>query len=142
VGSTATARTDRDEETTTMLDTNQRRRRRTTGRRSTAEADRPGPPRHGRAGPSPARSATSEAVGRLRPLLDAAATLDLEDRAGWRRLRASARAATGALAAGGRLPPHLVVAPDDPPILVNRTLAAAWRQATSPANQRHHRAGP
>jgi hypothetical protein len=113
-----------------------------TRRRRASRNDRPPRARHGRPGRSPARSSTSEAVVRLRPLLDAAAILDLDDHDGWNRLRASARTVTGALAAGGRLPAHLVVALEDPPILVSRTLTAAWRQATAAADQRHHRAGP
>ena len=73
----------------------------------------------------------TDAVTRLRPLLAAAGELDLRDREAWVRLRHAARLTTAALVAGGSLPEHLAVSPDDPPALVTRTLAAAWRHATS-----------
>lgn len=72
-----------------------------------------------------------EAVTRLRPLLAAAAELDPQDREGWIRLRRVARLTTAGLVAGGALPGHLAVGPDDAPALVARTVAAAWRHATS-----------
>jgi hypothetical protein len=84
-------------------------------------------------------TATTTAVAWLRPLLDAAATLDLDDADGWEQLRIEAVTTTARLRVGGRLPPHLVVAADDPPVLVSRMLVAAWRHATAPPPQRHHR---
>jgi hypothetical protein len=73
----------------------------------------------------------SDAIARLRPLLAAAAELDLQNREGWLRLRHAARVTTGVLAAGGALPEHLAVGADDSPALVARTIAAAWRHTTS-----------
>lgn len=72
-----------------------------------------------------------DAINRLRPLLAAVVALDLDDREGWIRLRHAAGVATNALSAAGALPEHLTVGVDDPPVLVSRTLAAAWRYATS-----------
>lgn len=78
-----------------------------------------------------ARDHESDAITRLRPLLDAAGQLDLEDLEGWNRLRHAARTTTAVLVAGGALPGHLAVSTDDPPVLITRTIAAAWRHATS-----------
>lgn len=72
-----------------------------------------------------------EAIARLRPLLAAAAVLDLRDGEGSIRLRHAARVTTAALVAGGALPVHLAVGPDDAPALVIRSVAAAWRHVTS-----------
>lgn len=85
--------------------------------------------------PRKARVVATDPVGddgieRLEALLDAAARLDLHDRVGWARLRDAARVTIGGLVAGGRLPRHLVVVPDDPPVLVTRTIGAAWRHAS------------
>lgn len=79
-------------------------------------------------------------IERLRPLLHEAAELDLDDRLGWMRLREAARVATGELVAATGLPPHLAVTALDPPAVVARTLAMAWRHATTPAELRHLRA--
>lgn len=79
-------------------------------------------------------------IERLRPLLHEAAELDLDDRLGWMRLRDAARQATGELVATAGLPPHLAVTAVDPPAVVARTLAIAWRHATTPAELRHLRA--
>ena len=97
---------------------------------------RPSPPQ-----PSPDRLEPSltPPIERLRALLDAAANLDLKDREGWQRLRDASRAVIGVLIAGGRLPRHLAIGPNDPPVLVARTLAAAWQHATTPGPQRQHR---
>lgn len=85
--------------------------------------------------PSPRRTSpdrvdpsTTPAIERLRPLLDTAATLDLEDYEGWQRLRDASGGVVAVLIAGGRLPQHLTVGPNDPPVLVARTLAAAWER--------------
>lgn len=78
------------------------------------------------ADPDPTRRPELE---RLRALLDAAAELDLTDHERWRRLRATARPVIAVLVAGGRLPAYLAIGPDDPPVLVARTLAAAWQLA-------------
>lgn len=86
--------------------------------------------------PSSTRDPESDAVSRLRPLLAAAAALDLQDREGGVRLRHAARVTTAALAASEALPEHLVVGPDDSPTLVVRTIAAGWRHATSAPSRR------
>jgi hypothetical protein len=78
-----------------------------------------------------ARDHESDALTRLRPLLDVAGQLDLEDREGWNRFRHAARTTTTVLVTGGVLPAHLAVRADDPPALIARTIAAAWRHATS-----------
>lgn len=96
----------------------------------------PSPPQ-----PSPDRidPSVTPAIERLRPLLDAAANLDLEDRRGWQRLRDASRGVIAVLVAGGRLPRHLTIGPNDPPALVEGTLVAAWQHATSAWPQRQHR---
>lgn len=80
--------------------------------------------------PDPTGPVEDDGLERLVALLDGAASLDLRDRVGWARLRDAARGTIGELVAGCRLPHYLVVAPDDPPILVTRTIAAAWRHAS------------
>jgi hypothetical protein len=85
--------------------------------------------------PIPSRD-RGEAVERLRPLLEAAAGLDLDDEAAWGSLRETARARIGTLIAGGRLPAHLAVAPTDPPVVVTRSIVAAWRYATDAPTSR------
>jgi hypothetical protein len=64
---------------------------------------------------------------RLSPLLATAAELDLDDEPAWARLRTVAHATTAVLAAADVLPPHLRVRHGDPPVVVARTLATAWR---------------
>lgn len=64
----------------------------------------------------------------LAPLLAAAATLDLCDGNGGTRLRQQAHRVTSRLVAAGRLPDHLLVELDDPPVVVARTLAVAWQR--------------
>jgi hypothetical protein len=64
---------------------------------------------------------------RLSSLLAQAAALDLDDAPGWARLRAAAHATTSLLCAAALLPPHLHVRHGDPPVVVARTIAAAWR---------------
>ena len=81
---------------------------------------------------APLDAAASPATERVERLLDAAATLDLDDRAAWSRLHAAARKVIGALIADDRLPDHLAIGPDDPPVLISRTLAAARRHVTDP----------
>lgn len=78
------------------------------------------------------------ALERLRPLLRAAGQLDLGDRdaAAWLHRRAAAT--TAALAAEGALPARLVVALHDPPVVVVRLLARAWRHVSA---ERPGRAG-
>jgi hypothetical protein len=68
------------------------------------------------------------AAAELRPLVAAAAALAIDDRAGWIVLRVAATERTERLARTGVLPAHLVVRDADPPVLVARTLAAAWRR--------------
>lgn len=76
-------------------------------------------------------AASSDAIERVRPLLRAAATTDLADHEGWQRLRHTAHVTLVVLAQGNRLPDHLVVTTHDPPVVVQRTLAAAWQHLTS-----------
>jgi hypothetical protein len=66
---------------------------------------------------------------RLSPLLARAAELDLDDGPGWAHLRATAHATTSLLCAAELLPPQLRVRHGDPPVVVARTIAAAWRRA-------------
>jgi hypothetical protein len=84
----------------------------------------------------PAASARNEwmigaARERLDPLLATAAALDLDDGPGWAHLRATAHATTTLLCAAELLPPHLHVRHADPPVVVARKIAAAWRRAGS-----------
>lgn len=76
------------------------------------------------------------AIEQIRPLLDAAARLDLLDRDGWDRLRDAARTRFAVLIAGGQLPKHLAIAPDTPPVVVTRSIAAAWRHVTAAPTRR------
>jgi hypothetical protein len=64
---------------------------------------------------------------RLGSLLARAADLDLDDAQGWARLRADAHAVTMKLAVYGRLSWGLHVCHEDPPVVVARTIANAWR---------------
>lgn len=84
--------------------------------------------RHARAWftPRAARTAHEE----LAPLVDDAARLDLDDDAEAAELRERAHRSTSRLSAAGLLPPHLVVGPCDPAVVVVRTLAAASRAVT------------
>ncbi|MFA9430572.1 hypothetical protein [Egicoccus sp. AB-alg2] len=66
----------------------------------------------------------------LARVLAAAASADFDDAAGWARLRAQAHAATAVLWAAGVLPPHLRIRHGDPPVVVARGLARAWRHAS------------
>jgi hypothetical protein len=70
------------------------------------------------------RRDAAEVVGAL---LQAAATTPLDDVGTWSDLRHRAAHHTARLAADGRLPRHLVIAREDPPVLVSRSIAAAWR---------------
>jgi hypothetical protein len=70
------------------------------------------------------RRDAAEVVGAL---LHEVASTSLDDEVGWASVRRRAGVHTARLAADGRLPQHLVVGPDDQPVLVNRTIAAAWR---------------
>jgi hypothetical protein len=65
---------------------------------------------------------------RLGPLLARAAALDLDDAPGWAHLRATAHATTSLLCAADLLPRHLHVRHGDPPVVVARAIAAAWRR--------------
>lgn len=60
-------------------------------------------------------------------LLARAASLDLDDLPGWARLRADAHTVTTRLASQGHLPWSLHVDHQDPPVIVARTIAHAWR---------------
>jgi hypothetical protein len=84
--------------------------------------------------------ATLEARARLTPLLHAAVAVDLDAPAEVMALRSTGHDVTARLAADGRLSPELVVAEDDPGIVVVRTIAAAWR-SPAPAGQAAVRSG-
>jgi hypothetical protein len=88
---------------------------------------------------SPLEPSVTPEIELLRPLLDTAANLDLADREGWRHLHDASREVVAVLVTGGRLPNHLSIGADDPPVLVARTLAAAWQHATDAWPQRQHR---
>lgn len=75
----------------------------------------------------------------LRPLLSAAGQLDLDDRDAAARLHRRAAATTAALAAEGVLPAPLVVGRHDPPVVVVRLLARAWRHVSGPGGARARR---
>jgi hypothetical protein len=77
-----------------------------------------------------ARSAlrVREAHHRLGPLLAQAAALDLDDAPGWARLRATAHATTSLLCGVSSLPWDLHVRHGDPPLVIARKIAAAWRR--------------
>jgi hypothetical protein len=82
----------------------------------------------------PALSAGNEWMSRaarecLSPLLARAAALDPDDGPGWADLRSSAHATMSQLCAAALLLPHLQVGHGDPPVVVARTIAAAWRRA-------------
>jgi hypothetical protein len=83
-----------------------------------------------RSGHSDATPASATAIGRVRPLLQAAAELDLRDEVGWGQLRKVAASRLNVLIAGGQLPGHLAIVPDDPPMVVTRSIVAAWRHVT------------
>lgn len=76
------------------------------------------------------------ALERLRPLLRAAGQLHLgdPDAAAWLHRRAAAT--TAALAAEGVVPAHLVVGLHDPPVVVVRLLARAWRHVSGESHAR------
>lgn len=71
---------------------------------------------------------TAPDVARLSALVDEAARTDL-GAAAWTSLADRASLVTTDLAAAGSLPPHLVVAPADPPVAIARTLLVAARAA-------------
>jgi hypothetical protein len=68
---------------------------------------------------------------RLGPLLAEAVALDLDDAPGWAHLRARAHATTSLLCAAELLPRHLHVRHGDPPVVIARTVATAWRHVES-----------
>ena len=75
-------------------------------------------------------------ITRLRPLLAAAASTDLDDHVTWAALRMLAHEVTVDLAAHGQLPRHLTVARDDAPVVATRTIAAAWKHVTGTPQRR------
>lgn len=77
--------------------------------------------------PAPSTAATDAARSRLSPLLAEAGSLDLDDAPGWARLREAAVRTTGVLVDAAVLPPGIRVGGDDAPVVVARTIAAAWR---------------
>lgn len=66
----------------------------------------------------------------LAALVDAAAVRPLEDRAGWAQLTAAARRVVDESIAHGHVPAVLAIEEGEPPVVVRRTIAAAWRHAT------------
>ena len=80
-------------------------------------------------GPAGVRRTPSPAEG-LRALRDAAAVLDLDDAAATEAFATRARSLLAQLHAAGRLPVHLDVAEDDPPVVVVRVVARAGRVTT------------
>lgn len=76
------------------------------------------------------RRAARAARDELAPLLEAATDLDLGDPGAVAELRRRAHETTARLAAAGHLPPSLVVALDDPAVVLPRILAAAWCRVT------------
>lgn len=80
--------------------------------------------------PSPGRTVGTD----LTVLLDEVGRTDL-DAPVWEVLARRARVVTADLAARGLVPPHLVVAPNDPPVVATRLLAAAWRHASAAADR-------
>jgi hypothetical protein len=81
--------------------------------------------------PAPSTEATEAARSRLSPLLVEAGSLDLDDAPGWARLRDAAARTTGVLVDAAVLPPAIRVGDDDVPVVVARTIAAAWRWAAA-----------
>jgi hypothetical protein len=77
-----------------------------------------------RAGIEDRRREAAEVLGSL---LRVAAATPLDETLAWANVRRRAASQTARLADDGRLPRHLVVDLEDPPVLVNRTIAAAWR---------------
>ena len=71
-----------------------------------------------------------DGADRLRPLLAAAATTDLDDHEAWTAILRSAHQVTAELLAHGGLPAHLTVCQDDTPVLATRMIAAAWKHVT------------
>lgn len=63
---------------------------------------------------------------RLRVLLEVASRLEPSDASAGAWLRDAARDELGTLIAAGVLPLHLAVAEDEPPVVVVRTVVAAW----------------
>ena len=81
----------------------------------------------------------SSAIEQLRPLLSAAAELDLDDREAADDLRDAAHRLTTSMVASGTLPIRLLVTASDSPAAVARTLTDAWRGSTEPAQLRSNR---
>lgn len=75
----------------------------------------------------------------LPPLLHVAGELELDDAAGWASLGTAAHRVVGDLIQTGELSWRLQLEPGDPPVVVARTLEAAWRQVTARAGQSQHR---
>ena len=89
-----------------------------------------------RGGPSATDRTAPDPVERIGHLLGGAARLDQQDDVAWAHLREIARRGLEELVAVGRLPAHLVIAADDPPAVVSRSLVAAWRYATDAPSRR------
>jgi hypothetical protein len=69
----------------------------------------------------------------LTALRDRAAAIDPDDPS-WPGLVTEAVTITSALAHRDRLPAHLVVSGDEPPVVVARLVAAAWRHVSRPTS--------
>lgn len=87
----------------------------------------------------PRTTPRSAAIDQLRPLLSAAADLDLDDREAVDELRDAAHRVTTSMVASGTLPTRLLVTASDSPASVARILTDAWRGSTEPAQLRSNR---
>jgi hypothetical protein len=84
-------------------------------------------PRHARRRAGPTGTDVAAAREALDASLGEAATLELDDAPAWDRLRVVTSAAIAELVAAGVLPEHVRIDPEDGPVVVARTVAAAWR---------------
>jgi hypothetical protein len=84
-------------------------------------------------------ASTDRATEQLAPLLRAVATTAL-DAPVWEHLVAQARRTLSELIAQGAVPRHLAIETHDTPVVVVRTVAAAWKHVTA-APQRLAAAG-
>lgn len=96
--------------------------------------------------PSPSPRVSGQAIGdrsstikSLPPLLHVASELDLDDAAGWTSLGVAARRVIDGLIQSRELSWRFRLEPEDPPVVVARTLAVAWRQITALPGHSHHR---
>lgn len=93
----------------------------------------------GRAGTDRPLRPSAESSADLEALLAVAARIDLDDDGALEDLRRQAMKVTKRLAEAGRIPGHLVVAPDDQAVVVVRTIAAVSRLAAARCPSRSKR---